>query len=206
MPPDQGCYEERYRLTVPVARDAAFSLVALIPALFGPQPLPWVILSLVSFVLVTVPWLIAVACGKIAFRADMTGITLGADSLKWPLRHTSAVLIPWSDAEAIVLYRGDGPFGDPRIAIQRRPDAPALPRGNKPARRCPVPGVAAGAVRPITAWRLDRDRLAALTGAIAPGVPVIDAGTGPNQDVEGPGQASTVTQIGPGIDARLSAR
>jgi hypothetical protein len=55
------------------------------------------------------------------------------------------------------------------------------------ARRCPVPGVAAGAARPVTAWRLDRDRLAAVVAAAAPGIPILDAGTGPNQGVEGPG-------------------
>jgi len=45
MGPDQGCYEERYPLTVPVARSAAFSVVPLIVALFSHQPLPWVILA-----------------------------------------------------------------------------------------------------------------------------------------------------------------
>jgi hypothetical protein len=202
MLPDQGCYEERYRPTFPVARSAAFSLVALIPAIFSDQPLPWLILAGIGFVLATVPWLLAVASRKIAFRADMTGITLGADPLSWPFRHASAVFVPWSDAEAIALYHGGGPVGwrigdDPCIAIQRRPGAPALPRGNNPARRCPVPGVAAGAVRPVTAWRLDRDRLAALTAVVAPAIPVIDAGTGPNQGVEGPHQAGTVTKTGP---------
>ncbi|HJY54847.1 MAG TPA: hypothetical protein VJ418_00500 [Streptosporangiaceae bacterium] len=202
MPPDQGCYEERYRLTFPVARSAAFSVVSLIPAIVSHQPLPWLILCPVIFVLATVPWLLAVASRKIAFRADMTGITLGADPLSWPFRHASAVFVPWSDAEAIALYHGGGPVGwrigdDPCIAIQRRPGAPALPRGNNPARRCPVPGVAAGAVRPVTAWRLDRDRLAALTAVVAPAIPVIDAGTGPNQGVEGPHQAGTVTKTGP---------
>jgi hypothetical protein len=201
MLPDQGCYEERYRLTFPVARSAAFSLVALIPAIVSHQPLPWLVLCPLVFALATVPWVLAVAGRKIAFRADMTGITLGADPLSWPFRHASAVFGPWSDAEAIALYHGGGPFGwrirdDPCIAIQRRPDAPALSRGNKPARRCPVPGVAAGAVRPVTAWRLDRDRLAALTAAVAPAIPVIDAATGPNQGVEGPGQAGTATQTG----------
>jgi hypothetical protein len=202
MPPDQGCYEERYRLTFPGARSAAFSVVSLIPAIVSHQPLPWLILCPVIFVLATVPWLLAVASRKIAFRADMTGITLGADPLSWPFRHASAVFVPWSDAEAIALYHGGGPVGwrigdDPCIAIQRRPGAPALPRGNNPARRCPVPGVAAGAVRPVTAWRLDRDRLAALTAVVAPAIPVIDAGTGPNQGVEGPHQAGTVTKTGP---------
>jgi hypothetical protein len=150
-------------------------------------------------VLATVPWLFAVAGRKIAFRADMAGITLGADPLSWPFRHASAVFVPWSDAEAIALYRGGGPFGwrigdDPCIAIQRRPGAPPLSRGNSPARRCPVPGVAAGAVRPVTAWRLDRDRLAALTAAAAPAIPIIDTGTGPNQGIEEPHQAGTVTK------------
>jgi hypothetical protein len=180
MPADQGCYEERYRLTFPAARGVAIGLVPLIIALFSHQPLPWVILAPVAFVLATVPWLVAVASRKVAFRADMAGITLGADPLSWPFRRASAVFVPWSDAEGIALYHGGGPFGwrigdDPCIGIQRRQDAPALSRGNKPAPRCPVPGVAAGAVRPVTAWRLDRDRLAALTAAVAPGIPIIDA-------------------------------
>jgi hypothetical protein len=202
MPPDQGCYEERYRLTYPVARGFALTLVPLIIAIFSRQTLPWVILSPVAFVLATVPWLVAVTSRKVAFRADMTGITLGADPLSWPFRRASTMFVPWSDAEGITLYQGGGPFGwryldDPCVGIQRRPDAPALSRGNKPARRCPVPGVAAGAARPVTAWRLDRDRLAALTAAVAPGIPIIDAGTGPKQNVEGPGQASALTQMGP---------
>jgi hypothetical protein len=203
MLPDQGCYEERYRLTFPVARSAAFSFVPLIIAIFSHQPLPWVILAPVIFVLATVPWLLAVASRKIAFRADMAGITLGADPLSWPFRRASAVFVPWSDAGAIALYRGGGPFGwrigdDPCIAVQRRQGAPALSRGNKPARRCPVPGVAAGAVRPVTAWRLDRDRLAALTAAVAPGIPIIDAGTGPNQGVEGAAdRAGSAIKTGP---------
>ena len=71
------------------------------------------------------PWLPAVASRKIAFRANIAGITLGADPLSWPFRHASAVFVPWSDAEAIALYQGGGPFGwrigdDPCIAIQPR--------------------------------------------------------------------------------------
>jgi hypothetical protein len=202
MLPDQGLYEERYRLTFPVVRGAAIGLVALIPAIFSHQPLPWLILAAIGFVLPTVPWMLAVASRKIALRADMAGITLGADPLSWPFRRASAVFVPWSEAEAIALYHGGGPFGwrigdDPCIGIQRRQGAPALPRGNKPAPRCPLPGVAAGAVRPITAWRLDRDRLAALTAAVAPAIPIIDASAGPNHGVDGPDQAAGVTKTGP---------
>ena len=135
----------------------------------------------------------------------MAGITLGADPLSGPFRHASAVFVPWSDAEAIALYQGGGPFGW-RIGTIRASGSSAArvprpcPRGNKPARRCPVPGVAAGAVRPVTAWRLDRDRLAALTAAVAPGIPIIDASTGPNQGVEGAAdRAGSVAKTDPRI-------
>ena len=132
MHPDQGCYEERYRLTFPVARSAAISLVSLIPSRSSAiSRCPGLILSPVAFVLATVPWLLAVASRKIAFRADMAGITLGADPLSWPFRHASAVFVPWSDAEAIALYQGGGPLGwrigdDPCIGIQRRHGRPGL--------------------------------------------------------------------------------
>jgi hypothetical protein len=55
-----------------------------------------------------------------------------------------------------------------------------------------VPGLAEGATRQVVAWRLDRERLTALTAAVAPGIPVIDTGPaleGPDvegRDVEGP--------------------
>jgi len=143
MLPDPGRYEERYRLTYPVVRGFALSFVPLIIAIFSHHPLPWLILSLGAVVLATVPWLVTAASRKVAFRADMTGITLGADPLSWPFRHTSAVFIPWSDAEGIAFYQGGGLFGwryldDPCVGIQRSQGAPALSRGNKPARRCPV--------------------------------------------------------------------
>jgi hypothetical protein len=144
----------------------------------------------VAFALVTVPCLVSVASRRIAFRADQAGITLGADPLSWPVAHVSAVFVPWANVEAIVLYRGArsrlSAWDGPCIGIQRRQGAPALSRGNKPARRCPVPGVAAGAARPVTAWRLDRDRLAAVTAAVAPAIPIIDGSTGPNPSIEAP--------------------
>ena len=171
-----GLLRERYRLTFPVARSAAFSLVALIPAIFSHQPLPWLILCPLVFALATVPWVLTVAGGKIAFRADITR--------HHARRRPAELAVParLGRVRALVRCRGHrlvprrravrlADRGDPCIAIQRRPGAPALSRGNKPARRCPVPGVAAGAVRPVTAWRLDRDRLAALISAVAPGIP-----------------------------------
>ena len=147
----------------------------------------WLAISVLAFVTVTVPCLITAVSRKIAFRADPLGITFGSDPLSWPGRSSSPVFIPWSDVAGIVLYSGPnsrepGTRGRQCIGIQRRPGAPRLPRGNGPARRCPVPGVAEGASRQVVAWRLDRERLAALTAAVAPGIPVIDA----SADAEGP--------------------
>jgi hypothetical protein len=177
--PDQGLYEERYRLAGSIAASLAVSLVMLSIALHFSYAV-WLALSVLAFVTVTVPCLAATVSCRIAFRADPLGITLGADPLSWPGRNSSPVFIPWSDVERIVLYSGpkSGEQGAKErqcIGIQRRPGAPRLPHGNEPARRCPVPGLAAGATRQVVAWRLDRERLTALTAAVAPGIPVIDA-------------------------------
>ena len=186
MLPDHGLYEERYRLTGTVAASLAVSLVMLGIALHYSYGI-WLALSLLAFVTVTVPCLAAAAGRRIAFRADPLGITLGADPLSWPGRDSSPTFIPWSDVERIVLYPGPksrDPGAKDRlcIGIQRRPGAPRLPRGNGPARRCPVPGLAEGATRQVVAWRLDRERLTTLTAAVAPGIPVIDA----DSDAQGP--------------------
>jgi len=40
-------------------------------------------------------------------------------------------------------------------------------------------------------------RLAAVTAAVAPGIPIIDAGIGPNPSVEEPGQAANAQELSP---------
>ena len=180
MPLDQGLYEERYRLAGSIAASLAISLVMIGVAVHFSYG-TWMALAALAFVSITVPCLAAAASRRIAFRADALGITLGASPLNWPGRDSSPVFIPWSDVERIILYSGprtrEPSAGDRQcIGIQRRPGAPRLPSGNGPARRCPVPGLAEGATRQVVAWRLDRERLTALTAAVAPGIPVIDAG------------------------------
>ncbi len=186
MLPDQGLYEERYRLTGSIAASLAVSLAMLGIALHFSYA-AWLALSVLAFVTVTVPCLATAVGRRIAFRADPLGITLGADPLSWPGRDSSPVFIPWSDVERIVIYSGPkarerGARDRLSIGVQRHPGAPRLPHGNEPARRCPVPGLAKGATRQVVAWRLDRERLAALTAAVAPGIPVIDV----DSDAEGP--------------------
>jgi hypothetical protein len=137
----------------------------------------------------------------IAFRADYEGITLGAAPGRLVGRG-QALFIPWADAEKIILYPAEpgaqGRDGRVRcIGVQRREGSPAVPGGNEQALGCPVPGVAAGTSRKITGWRLDRERLAAVTAAVAPGIPVVEAGAGPSLSVEGPGPEASAPELGP---------
>jgi hypothetical protein len=189
MLPDLGRYEERYRLT-----GAALGLVSALLALGLGLLWHTQLIFAALTVLAVIQAVLAAALRPVAFRADHAGITLGSDRL---LPRRPAVFIPWADVERIVLYPGRkaAGFGDylwasgevEYIGVQRRDGAPALPRGNKQAPWCPVPGVAAGATRPIKNWRLDRERLAAVTAAVAPGIPVIDARNDPDRQIEGPG-------------------
>ena len=190
MLPDPGCYEERYRLT-----GAALGLVSALLALgFGLLWHTQLIFAALT-VLAAVPAALTLVLRPVAFRADHAGITLGSDRL---LPRRPAVFIPWTDIERIILYpdRKAAGLGDyiwasgeaECIGVLRREGAPALPYGNKQAPGCPVPGVAAGATRRVTHWRLDRDRLAAVTAAVAPGIAVIEARNDPARRIGGPDQ------------------
>lgn len=179
MLPDQGLYEERYRLTGSVTSSLAASLAMLALAVHGSQG-AWLLLALLASLTVSVPIVVAMASRRVAFRADPLGITLGAEPLSWPGRGNSGVFIPWSDVDGIVIYRGQRSGAASRlcVGIRRRANAPPLPAGNGPARGCPVAGLAEGATRQAVAWRLDRERLAAFVAAVAPGIPIIDASGG----------------------------
>jgi hypothetical protein len=138
---------------------------------------------------------LVIACRPVALRADHAGTTLGSER---QLLRRPAVFIPWADVEKIILYPGRkaAGFGDylwasgevEYIGVQRREGALALPYGNEQAPSCPLPGVAAGATRRIKNWQLDREQLAAVTAAAAPGIPVIEARNDPGRCIEGRGQ------------------
>ena len=126
-------------------------------------------------------------------RADHAGITLGRQ--RYPLASRPATFMPWADVEQIILYtgyQGGGPA--PWIGIRRREGAPALPSGNEQDPSCPVPDVAAGATRRIKGVRLDRERLAAVTAAVAPGISVVEASAGPGPGVAGPGRPASAPE------------
>ena len=198
MLPDPGCYEERYRLTGRAALGLAAGLLSVGLGILWHTPVIFTAIAL----LVAIPAVIALARRMIAFRADHAGITLGAVPDKLTFRRGQAVFVPWADVEQIILYpaspREQGSYASVQcIGVQRRDGAPALPQGGEQAPGCPVPGVAIGATRRIAGWRLDRERLAAVTAAMAPGIPIVDASATPDPGVEGPGQGASAPELGP---------
>jgi hypothetical protein len=202
--PDPGRYQERYRLTGSAALGLAASLLAIGLGIFGHTTASVMIAIALGFLAALAPAgeVFRVARRVIAFRADYAGITLGAVSGKLTARRDAAVFVPWADVDQIVLYpaypRGRGRYSRTRcIGIRCREGAPALAQGGEQAPGCPVPGVAAAAARRITGWRLDRERLAAVTAAVAPAIPIVEASSGPSPGVRGPGQSAS--SIEPGI-------
>ncbi len=170
VPPDPGCYEERYKVAgVVVSLAASLLVLGLLAAILGWHPQ----LIVAAFtVVLAIPTVLAMALHPVAFRADHGGVTLGAVRVLPP---RPAVFIPWADIEQIILYpAGSGRKAAEYVGVQRHEGAPALPYGNKWAPDCPIPGVAAGAARRMNHWRLDRARLAAVTAAVAPGIPIIE--------------------------------
>jgi hypothetical protein len=180
MPPDPGCYEERYRLTGRLALRLAGGLLSLGLGIVWQSPgvsaasailaIP-VILSALG-VAVSMPGVIAAARRMIAFRADYAGITLGVAPNSLAAFRRPATFIPWAEVDSIVLYPAcsRGPCGDaPVQGIAVRPRKPAA---------APVPGIARGIARTVAGWQLDRARLTAVTAAVAPGIPIVDAGRG----------------------------
>jgi hypothetical protein len=205
--PDPGCYEERYRLTGSAALGLAAGQLALDLGLLWHTEVFIVIAVVLVAALIPQAWgggvaLDLVARRAVAFRADHEGITLGAVPDKLTRRRRATVFVPWADVEQIVLYPaypgGRGRYAQARcIGIRRREGAPALSQGNEQAPGCPVPGVAAGATRRITGWRLDREHLATVTAAVAPGILIVDADTAASPGIEGPGQPVSTTELGP---------
>jgi hypothetical protein len=173
VPPDPGCYEERYKVAGEALRLAAGLLaIGVLAAVLGSASRPQLIFAALSGLL-AIPTVLAMALRPVAFRADHAGVTLGAVRVLPP---RPAVFIPWADIEQIILYpAGSGRKAVECVGVQRREGAPALPYGNSWAPGCPVGGVAAGAARRMTHWRLDRERLAAVTAAVAPGIPIVEA-------------------------------
>jgi len=177
MLPDPGSYEERYRLTGRLALRLAGGLLLLgLGLVWQPSVISAtsVILAIpVIFSALTVafalPAVITIARRMTAFRADYGGITLGVMPTSLAALTRPATFIPWAEVEKIILYRTGSHLwrGNPPvqgISVQRR-DGTAFP----------VTGAASRAAYTITGWKLNHERLTAVTAAVAPSIPVIDA-------------------------------
>jgi hypothetical protein len=199
MLPDPGCYEERYRMGAGAAVGLFIGLTTI--GLSFLTVAPWVAGIVIAAGLLALMGPGLAARRMIAFRADYAGITLGAVPGKLKVRHGPAAFIPWADIEKIIVYPADpgGQDANDRVqclGVQRWERSPALPEGNEPAPGCPVPGVAAGATRRVDGWRLDRERLAAVTAAVAPGVPIVDAANGSSLGAAGSGHEAGDPELG----------
>ena len=181
---EPAAYEARYQWTPyirwAIAADVAFVLIAALL----PMPLVIRVMVIMVFGYIGLVSLAVVLSRKIAFRADQTGITLGGV----PFRYRSTTrFFPWADISKIIIWQRHIPFTIWRwtvfsipiryIGLQRRTDAPHISRdgtgrADRPGFTAPVPGIAAGAARNITAWMLNTDQLAAALTAYAPNVPV----------------------------------
>jgi hypothetical protein len=167
----------------------AFVLIGLL----APLPLVVKVLVIGFFGWGAINSITYVASRKIAFRVDHAGVTLGGN----PFRYNATTrFFPWADIEKIVIWERMFPMTIARwtlfsvgpvryIGIQRRPGAPPLSRigtgmAEKPAFHYsldfqpPVSGIAGGAGRALSTWRLDDDQFAVALATCAPTVQLVN--------------------------------
>jgi hypothetical protein len=188
MLPDPGCYEERYRLTGRAALGAGVGIVSVgLGILWQPPGVSAATVILAMPVIVSAiavglaaPSLFAAARRMIAFRADYAGITFGATPDNWTFFRRPATFIPWAEIAQITLCSA-GPIVPERSGVIDR-----IVLQHRDAVIDAQPGAALVTARRITGWRLDCQRLAAVTAAVAPGVPMIVVSAGSNVDADRP--------------------
>jgi len=126
-------------------------------------------------------WTTAFLSRRVALAVTVEGITLGLIP-PWPASRIA--LVPWSDVEAVVLWRQAAGYASVRyIGVQRRAGAPPLPgsarspmlrRINKTLVPAHLPTALVADSRPVSFWRLNKARLVAAINQFAPHVPVVD--------------------------------
>jgi hypothetical protein len=178
--PDIGRYQPHHRLlTGRIAVPLAAGLVLLAAGIYL-MVISWPLPSGLDFKGALFPILIGSAlavpyvfyvillAGRVAFRADQAGITFPpmpyATLLLWTFKcHCKSEFIPWSKVKGITLYtiRGKG---------RARLKAPVIEIHHSYSRDAHD----SYALRSIITWRLDRNRLAAIVTAAAPGIPIVE--------------------------------
>ncbi|MEU9789921.1 hypothetical protein AB0E27_04740 [Streptomyces sparsogenes] len=175
-------YETRYgwdsRTRITVAAAAAFTVTCLVSPV---MPLYARLPGLLLFGGGGLVMAYGAASGKVALRVDETGVLFGGHPLRY---RVGTAHVPWQDITAVVLWRQDSAASIPWVGVARRPGAPPLPgarqgRAGRAVVRALVPHLPADvtlASRPVSGWRLDKERLSDAVARFAPGTPVVDQG------------------------------
>jgi hypothetical protein len=180
--PDIGCYQARHRLlTGRIAMPLAAGLTLLAGGIYlmviswplpSGQDLKGVLFPILLGGALVLPYVLYVIllAGRVAFRADQAGITLPpmphATLLLWVFTcHCESEFIPWSHVKGITV----GTIGGKRRARLRVPVIDIHHSYSRDAH-------GSYALRSIITWRLDRNRLAAVVTAAAPGIPIVERG------------------------------
>jgi hypothetical protein len=174
---EPAVYEARYHWTPRMGGSLAGAVVFVLIGALLPMPLIIRLLCIGCFGFAGVNGLAYVLSRKIAFRVDQFGVTLGGN----PFRYRSSTrFFPWEDITKIVVWRRGTPFtfwplmhfSIPirYIGVQRRAGAPPISgdgsgRLDRTVLIAPVPGIAAGAARKVTAWRTSANELATAVAA-----------------------------------------
>lgn len=173
-------YEARYGWTAQIVKIVLFALLIVVLGFLLPDVPPALSMTIDVVCLCSLLWLLAIPLfGKVALRADASGITLGGSPLPLGPRPD---LVPWDEILSVVLWsRQAGRITIPCIGLRRTEGAPPLAGAPGPRRSryaaVVVPGVPAdllAASRPVLMWRLDRAALEAATAAFAPTVSILD--------------------------------
>jgi hypothetical protein len=163
VPPKSDCYEIRFRLAGYEALFPVFGLLFLAGGILPPgESLAPRVFFIACGGLFILPFVILLASRPIVFRADHACITLGPEL---PTLQLSSSFIPSADIDTVSLYK--------RVGLSNQ-------RGKSPGTYIEVvlddmEPAAPWATRRINTWRLDRQRLAAVTATSAPGVRIVDA-------------------------------
>ena len=164
VPPKPDCYGIRFRLAGYEALFPVFGLIFLALGIFVPGSVAQRVFFIACGGLFIVPYAILLASRPFVFRADRAGITLGPEL---PTLQFSSGVIPWAEIETVSLYKRVGLSNQrgksPGIYIE------IVLKGNEPG--------AIWATRRFNTWRLDRQRLAAVTSAAAPDIAIVDTTT-----------------------------
>jgi hypothetical protein len=173
---EPGVYVARYGWNRRSGSLIIGAAVFVLLALTVPMSLALRVVTLVFFGGGALVFIASIATRRVALRVDASGVTLGGS----PGRYRSTTcLIPW---------RQPMPYGRSMryVGVARRKGARPLagPRGQRAGKvtaRALAPGVSGDtllASRAVNLWRLDTHRMAAAVAHFAPGVRVIDQGTG----------------------------